>query len=166
MRKDRPTLLASAAVIMLFQLAHDSASGPTYAQAPDSIVVKEALIHRLLDLTQTADLAVRTLEAAIPAQRASRPNVPNEFWEELAGHAKAEKDHLVEMLVPVYGTQFTTQQLKELVAFYESPSGRHLTDVQPALSVGAMQVAQQWGAQLSSEAVQALARRGIRLPLR
>jgi uncharacterized protein len=135
-----------------------------YAQAPAAAPVKVALIRRVLELTQAGDLAVRAMEAAIAAQRAARPQIPNEFWDELAARAHRETPQLVDMLVPIYDAQFTAAELKELIRFYQSPVGRHVSEMQPVIAVQGARAGQRWGAKLGAEVAQDLARRKIQMP--
>lgn len=135
-----------------------------HAQTPAVAPARATLIRQILTLTRAAELTVTTMEAAIPAQRAANPRVPKEFWEEFAARARKEAPRFLDMLIPVYDAQFTTPQLEELVAFYQSPLGRHLVEVQPLLAVQSMQAGQQWGAQLGAQIAEDLARRGIEMP--
>ncbi len=125
---------------------------------------KTVLIHRLLDLTKAADLAVAAMEVAIPAQRAANPRIPKEFWDEFAARARRDMPRFIEMLVPVYDAHFSKPQLEQLVAFYQSPLGRHLTKVQPEIAVQSAQAGQKWGAELGVAVGQDLAKRGVKMP--
>jgi hypothetical protein len=125
---------------------------------------KAALIRRLLEQTQAASMAVTAIETSIPAQRAANPQIPKEFWDEFAARARRDMPKFILMLIPVYDAHFTAAQLRELVAFYESPLGRHLATVQPKVTVESMQAGQQWGAALGADVAQDLAKRGIRMP--
>ena len=41
---------------------------------------------------------------------------------------------LLDRIVDIYAEEFTEQQLRELAAFYRTPTGRHLAEVSPQLS--------------------------------
>ncbi len=70
----------------------------------------------------------------------------------------------IDMLVPVYDSHFSKPQLEQLLAFYESPLGRHLTKVQPEITVQSAQAGQKWGAELGAAVAQDLAKRGVKMP--
>jgi hypothetical protein len=150
----RPTL------VLLIGLASFVPSSQAAAQAPD----KAALIRRLLVLTNAAELAVTAMETSIPAQRAANPTIPKEFWDEFMARARREMPQLVDAMLPVYDKHFTKPQLEQLVAFYESPVGRHLAKVQPEITVQSMQAGQKWGARIGAEVGQDLAKRGVKMP--
>lgn len=54
-------------------------------------------------------------------------------------------DQLVELLVPVYQKQFTEEDVKAFLEFYQSPAGKKLVEKQPAIMQESMVIGQQWG---------------------
>ncbi len=149
-------VVQSAAVPLL-----SAQSNPTPAETDPA---KTALIHRLLVLTRATELVVSSIEGAIPAQRLANPEIPAEFWDEFAARARADTARFMRMLVPIYARHLSREHLEGLVAFYETPVGRHLAEVQPQLTRESMTAGQQWGAQLGAEVGADLAERGIRVP--
>lgn len=133
------------------------------AQVPPVAPEKASLIRRVLKLTNAVELTVQTLQNAISAQRAASPQVPEDFWKELAARVRREAPLYLDMLLPIYDAQFTKAQLTELVAFYESPLGRHLVEVLPLIVVQSAEAGQRWGTALAAEVTQELLRRGTRL---
>lgn len=134
-----------------------------WAQAKATESDSASLARQILQLTKAADLVVTGIVTAVPAQRLANPKIPGEFWDEFVVRATQEAPKLVEMMVPLYQASFTTSQLQELVAFYQSPLGRHLVAVQPTLAAGGMQAGQRWGAQIGAAVGQDLAKRGIKI---
>ncbi len=135
--------------------------GLARAQVPAD---KAALIRKLLDVTKAADLAVTAMEVSIPAQRAANPRIPKEFWDEFAARARRDMPRFIELLIPVYDAHFSKPQLEQLVAFYQSPLGQHLTKVQQEIAVQSAQAGQKWGAELGVAVGQDLAKRGVKMP--
>jgi uncharacterized protein len=159
-----PAFAARPALALLPLIAAATLVLPSPVQGQTVDPAKAALIRRLLDVTKTAAVAVSAMEAQMPAQRAAMPQVPPEFWDEFAIRARKEMPRLVELMVPIYDQHFSTEQLRALLAFYESPLGRHFISVQPAVTTQSIQAGQQWGAQLGAEIAADLQRRGIRVP--
>ena len=60
---------------------------------------------------------------------------------------------LVDATARLYATQFTEQELKELLAFYQSPVGRKALAVEPKVLDQAMAYAGTWGDNLSQEII-------------
>ncbi len=146
-------------VLSLVCIGAVSVSRPARAQSAE----KAVLIRRLLALTKAAELAVTAMEATVPAQRAANPRIPKEFWDEFMARARKDMPRFIDMLVPVYDSHFSKQQLEQLLAFYESPLGKHLTKVQPEIAVQSSQVGQKWGAELGAAVGQDLQKRGVKV---
>jgi hypothetical protein len=58
---------------------------------------------------------------------------------------------LVDRMANLYADAFTQQELKDILAFYQSPTGKKLLDQQPKLVDGSMGFAQDWANKLSEE---------------
>ena len=134
-------------------------SRPARAQTAE----KAVLIRRLLTVTRSAELAVTAMEATIPAQRVANPKIPKEFWDEFMARARKDMPRFIDMLVPVYDSHFSKEQLEQLVAFYESPLGKHLAKVQPEIAMQSSQIGQRWGAELGTAVGQDLQKRGVKV---
>jgi hypothetical protein len=76
------------------------------------------------------------------------------------GPARSE---FVELLVPIYDQRFSPEELRDLLAFYQSPLGLRLLEVQPDLTRDAMLAGQQWGMRLGAKIGQELAAEGIQI---
>ena len=57
-------------------------------------------------------------------------------------------DNLVKVYVPIYQKHLTLDDLKKIVAFYESPAGKKLGAVTPAITMEGMTAGQQLGMEL------------------
>ncbi len=66
---------------------------------------------------------------------------------------------LVEEMAPIYANNFTNDELRELIAFYDSPIGRKLVEKQPILSQQGAALGQAWGQRIGQEAGQEAYRR-------
>jgi uncharacterized protein len=124
---------------------------------------KIVLIRQVIAATRAADQAVLAMETGLPAQRASNPRIPAVFWDRFAERARTRRSDFVELLVPIYDQRFSTGELRDLLAFYQSPLGLRLLDVQPDLTRDSMLAGQQWGMRLGAEIGQELAAEGIQI---
>jgi hypothetical protein len=122
---------------------------------------KQAIIRRILEVTNAAELMLVAMETALPAQRASTPGVPAVFGERFAARARAERHTLVDSIVPVDDKAFTTEELKQLLQFYESPIGKRFVAVSPELARESMLAGQRWGMVLGQEVGAQLQREGV-----
>jgi len=88
-------------------------------------------------------------------------NVEAEQWNQLEQEFLSRSiDELVELLVPVYQKYLTQEDLKEIIAFYETPVGKKFALHNPAIVQESMQVGQQWGMKIGQELQQKLEEEG------
>lgn len=145
--------------LLLSLAAAGSLSGQDHQQ--EIPAEKAAAARRLIELTGASDVILATFRANLPAQKAAMPQIPDEFWEEFEKRMAADLDRFVEMIIPIYDRHFTTEQLNELIAFYETPIGRHTVEVLPRIAEESAAAGQEWGVVLAAEVAQDLAARGV-----
>ena len=77
------------------------------------------------------------------------PSVSEATWNAVTEKAKKFfSDNLVKVYVPIYQKHLTLDDLKKIVAFYESPAGKKLGAVTPAITMEGMTAGQQLGMEL------------------
>ncbi|HEX2451452.1 MAG TPA: DUF2059 domain-containing protein [Gemmatimonadales bacterium] len=118
------------------------------ARAPDAERLKVA--RRVVQASGAEDLILKSIELTLPLQRAQNPNIPAEFWDRFATRARTDVGALVDSLAPVYASRFSKAELDQLLAFYESPVGRHVAAEQPALAQESQQLGVRWGARVGA----------------
>ncbi len=64
------------------------------------------------------------------------------------------KPEIIRILATVYAVRFTEQDLKDAIAFYQSPVGKKLVEDRPQIVNEAVQNIQAWGAQANAQAVE------------
>lgn len=151
--------LAPAAVRA--QAAAAPARAPSSAPAAGTDSVKRALVQQLLVRTKAAELMMLGMEASIPAQRAADPRVPAVFWDRFVAEARASKGELLEAIGAIYDRHFSTAELRQLLAFYETPLGQKLLAEQPTITQESLAVGQEWGRQLGMKIGAQLAAEGL-----
>lgn len=137
--------LATAATILGVSLL----AAPGSAQShPDA--AKQADIQKLMNLTGAANLGVQAADQMIASMRGAMATVPDKFWTEFRKEINA--DELVNLIIPVYDKHLTPAELKELIKFYETPVGKKMIAVMPAITAESMQIGQQWGMEVARRA--------------
>jgi len=145
----RPVVrLAIALAIASCALSPSSAHAQT-ASSPDTAKVR--LVRKLVVAARLADGAMQVIEQALPAQRASNPRIPAEFWDRFLEQARARRGELEEGYVQLYDRNFTAAEIRGMLAFYESPVGKRFVEVQPALMREGMAMGQEWGTRIGSD---------------
>jgi hypothetical protein len=151
----------AAALIGLFILAM---AQPAVAQAPAAAPQPSAssllLAKQLVELKGVRNVFV-PLVAGVVIKARDMFMQTNFMWgKDLNDVAAMEQkkyaprvDELVDMTAHLYATQFTEQELKSLVTFYQSPLGQKVLNVEPKLMDQAMSSAGAWGDSLSQEVI-------------
>ena len=125
-------------------------AAPAPAAAPID-PVKEAEIRKLLEVTGTVKLVNQMLKQMMGTLRERASELPPEFWDQLQKDMDPTK--LVEKLVPIYDKYYTIDDLKAVSAFYQTPAGQHLLQVQPQVLKESMTIGQQWGREAGMKAM-------------
>ena len=118
--------------------------GPAMGQAagPPPDAAKIALARRAFDLNEGAEGVARFMDFGLQSSMRNL-RVPNDpevkaIVTKFVGSARAQVQSLspqaVNAAVKVYATEYTTQELKDLIAFGESPSGRSIREKTPVVA--------------------------------
>jgi hypothetical protein len=67
-----------------------------------------------------------------------------EVMDEELSAALSGPDSMMEELVAIYAKHYTHEEIKELIAFYESPLGRKVLSTMPVLLAESAEIAQRW----------------------
>jgi hypothetical protein len=140
----KPALVA--ALLLATSFAH--ADGK-HADSP-----KEKDIRHLLQLTGAAQMGAQVMRQLLDTFKTTMPNVPASFWPELQNELNA--DELVEKVIPVYDKQLSQAEIRDLLKFYESPTGKKLIKVTPAITQESMEIGKIWGREMSEKVMRKL----------
>jgi hypothetical protein len=99
------------------------------------------------------------MRANLPAQRAVSPQIPDEFWTRFEARIAQDVPQLMDSIAVLYARTFTQDELEALVAFYRSPIGQRLRDLQPTLVTEGSALGQRWGMRIGAEIGASLAPR-------
>ncbi len=106
-------------------------------------------LEKLLQIngsTAMYNIAFNQIKTALKAQK---PDVPDSLWVNLKTEVfDIEVTNLTKQMVPLYKKHFTHADVKDLIAFYESPIGKKLSTKTPLITKDAMQISQPWAMSL------------------
>jgi hypothetical protein len=123
-------------------------AGPAMAQAPaGEAAAKRQDIRKLLELTGAAKIGQQIAAQMIPMFKQGNPQVPQKFWDEVQKEFNPES--MLELVIPIYDKNLTHEDIRGLIAFYQSPLGRKMAAVTPQITQESMQAGQQWGMQIA-----------------
>jgi hypothetical protein len=75
----------------------------------------------------------------------------NEIATKMRADLQPRFAELIDAMAKLYADAFTEQEMKDILAFYQSPAGKKLLDQQPKLVDASMSFAQDWANKLSEE---------------
>lgn len=145
--------LSTLAIVLLFL------SATSYTAAEEMSPEKSADIERLLEITGALDIGKQMSGVFVTqmsdAVAARRPDLPPKLFDVIKEEINKLIDEnfpvFVALITPIYDKHFTHDEIKGLLAFYQTELGRKTIQVMPALMQEGMSVGQQWGQALVPE---------------
>ena len=99
-------------------------------------------LHKMLLLSGGLATVDTMVPQIIGMMKQQSPSVSEATWNAVTEKAKKFfSDNLVKVYVPIYQKHLTLDDLKKIVAFYESPAGKKLGAVTPAITMEGMTAA-------------------------
>jgi uncharacterized protein len=127
--------------------------GAAHAQAPSPEALAAA--RELVVVMRAADQVKAVLPAVMqslkPAIVQGRPQIERDYdavMPMLLESMNARFGELAELLARVYAQNFTVAEMKDLIAFYRSPTGQKLLARTPAITQQSMAAGQQFAVKL------------------
>jgi hypothetical protein len=123
---------------------------------------KEADIRKLLEVNGSTSVMLETMKSmmnglkplmtqALPAGE-YREKLIEVFVQKFQG--KINTDTFVTMAVPIFDKYFSHEEIKSMILFYQSPAGRKMAAMLPAVSTELRAAGEQWGRQLGRDAME------------
>jgi hypothetical protein len=139
----------STAILSLSILVATPARSSAQGASPSP--EKLAAIKALLTQTNATGEALNAMEASVNTQRQAMPQLPPEFWTEFMKRARAQQGALEQLLIPIYDRNYTLQDLKDMLAFYQSPLGKRMLQTQPRVTQESIAAGAEWGRRIGEE---------------
>lgn len=116
-------------------------------------------IRALLEVDGTCETSQQITRAMLEQMKRFMPPAPEGFWDDfLKG---VDYGEFVDLLVPIYARHMSHEDVKGLIAFYQTPLGRRIVKSEAAITPEAMLAGMTWGQQLGRKAMAKLmARQG------
>jgi hypothetical protein len=139
------------ALLAFFLLA-----SPAVAQSPpsDELVAARELIATMRAIDQYKAIMPGIFQALKPAIVQNRPEVARDFDELMPILLQAmipRLNELAELTATVYAANFTASELRELTAFYRTPTGEKFLQKMPVVTQQSMAVGQKFGQEIAAE---------------
>ncbi|MCX7944057.1 MAG: DUF2059 domain-containing protein [Deltaproteobacteria bacterium] len=111
-------------------------------------------IKKLMDITGSGEMGVQVLSNLIESYRKTLPNIPDSFWKSFIQDIDA--DSLVNIVIPIYDKYLTHDEIKDIIKFYESPSGKKLIKVLPMITQESIEAGKKWGNEITNKLMERL----------
>jgi len=130
--------------------AQQPATQAIAASAPGPVVdpAKEVEIRKFLDNTHAKETMKTAMSSVLDSYRKKYPDLPADFWTQAMSDSNL--DDFISRLVPVYAQYYSLDDLKAINAFYQTPAGQHMKQVQPQITGASMLVGRQWGREMGA----------------
>ncbi len=158
-------MLIKVTVFLICLVLAVSGFGQGLQPTNDTSQSKHEDTKKLMQAVGTAELLQDMLDQSIEQQvtsvRRLRPDVPAQFWTEFGGEMKKEinPQELMDMIVPIYDKHFSHQEIRQLIAFYQSPLGKKISATLPEIQRESLEAGQEWGLHLGDRIADELNRR-------
>jgi len=119
---------------------------------------KKQDIVKLLEIMDVKAQAMQMIDLMLPSMQAMVPGAPAEFWTKFKSGIKTET--FMEMLIPIYDKHLSQDDIKNLIKFYESPTGKKFIKVMPSLTQDAYKAGEKWGEKLAQDVIVELKKDG------
>jgi hypothetical protein len=124
----------------------------TFSARADVSAEKRKEIEKMLRLTGMEKLVGQMQTQMIASLKAQMPQASQLFWTKF--QQKIDTRDLIEKLIPIYDKYYTTEDIRAVNAFYETPTGQKLISTLPQVMQEAMKVGQEYGEKMAKQAAE------------
>ena len=114
----------------------------------------DADMKKLLEVSGTEanfKAIIPTMINSLKSNPAFANTLPDEFWAEFAKEAENSYSELMVQIVEVYKKNYTSEDIKQLIVFYESPIGKKSVQKMPLIQNECFQLGTEWGRKLGGK---------------
>jgi hypothetical protein len=129
----------TTAISLLVLVSSSSASQSEHSPLSS----KQKDIRQLLEVTGTREMAMQMTTHMVASFRESMPDIPDAIWTMYI--AEMDPDELVTLCIPAYESNFSHEEIRQLLQFYQSSLGKLLLEKQPMIMQECMNAGEQWG---------------------
>jgi hypothetical protein len=115
----------------------------TDARAEPPTDAMKADILKLLELTGIEALMGEMSGMLLGQLKKMAADVPDEKWKDI--EPRLSSQNMIDMSIPIYAEHFSHDEIKTMVAFYETPVGQKAIQTMPLAVRESMTATQQWG---------------------
>lgn len=115
----------------------------------------------MMNVSGSEDSYKVAIVQTIKMLKSQKSDVPDSFWEEFeATFIKSAQEDLFDLLLPIYQKYITEPELKDIIKFYSTPTGKKFAAKTPFILQDSMEAGQQWGMKLGEQLAKKLQEKG------
>jgi uncharacterized protein len=126
-----------------------ASSATGYLSRPNTTLDED--VEYLIRMTGAAAAGEAISDALLEQLPPTFPDAPPEFWVGLAKRFKP--DEFVAVVVPIYAKHFSQAEVRQMIAFNETPLGQKMINVMPTVELETMRAADEWGTKIGAGVV-------------
>jgi hypothetical protein len=156
----RPAIIAVCAAAVFLALNPARAQAPLTATSPENLTAARELIQVMKATEQfkaVLPVIVQNLKPAIVQNRPEVEKVYDAMMPLFIQRAQLRFTELSDSMAGIYASNFTVDEMHDMVAFYKSPTGQKLLERQPTIARDSMAAGQQLGRAVVSDIKDAVA---------
>jgi hypothetical protein len=119
-------------------------------------------IRELLNVTGVKAISDQMMTQMLDSMKTQFPQVPAKVWD--AFKAELNTDEMLNQLIPIYSKYYTNDEIKQMIAFYETPLGKKTIAVLPQITRESTAIGQQYGIAAAERALKKLEAEGYLRP--
>ncbi len=155
-------LFVSAVLLSIVTTVNGAALAqtPTDSNAPTNAQETEKVnnIKQLLAVTGAANLFQQIVTQMLVSMKSQYPQVPQKAWDSF--QAELKPDDLLNEVIPIYSKYYSNEEIKQIIAFYQTPVGKKTITVLPQLTQESIVIGQRYGAEAANRALKKLEAEG------
>jgi hypothetical protein len=125
---------------------------------------KEGNIRHLLELIRPRDRINLLLNDVLSLMKKAMPQVPEKIWQEVIVELRLDAEMVLQIYVPIYDKYYTGEEIKQLIALYESPVGQKMIRNSDLIELEATRRGEGIGQQLIKRIQEKLQSKGYKSP--
>jgi hypothetical protein len=161
-------MLAAVFVVVFAAQACAHAQVPKKAGARQPTAERRAEeVRRLVEATGLVARELESIEPLLARMREQSPQIPEKVWKEVQAEFRNgfTRETVIEMYAPVYSRHFAPDEIRRLLAFYNSPLGKKLVAETPLIETELFVEGVRRGINIGEKIRQLLKARGYDAPI-
>jgi hypothetical protein len=124
-------------------------------------------VKRLVEATGVVDRELKSVEPLLARMKQQMPNIPEKVWKDVEVEFRKvfTRETIIDMYAPIYSRHFEPDEVRRLLAFYNSPVGKKLVAETPTIEIEAFIDGMQRGINIGEKIREMLKSKGYNTPI-